>query len=93
MCQPLWARPAGRRRPAGIPLDGITGLTPAEAMTSAAARGYVVVFRQDSMSCVCVPPPGFGAVTEGWWGSRGQLYLDLDGVEPQGEKLPDGAGC
>lgn len=79
--------------PPGIPLDGIAGLTPAEAVAAAAAIGHVVVFRQDHLSCVCIPPPGYGPVTDGWWGSRGQLYLELDNVTPQGQRLPDGSGC
>lgn len=76
-----------------IEAPGFAGLTPEEAFEAAAAAGIVVVFRQDDQSCVCVPPPGFGPITEGFWGSRGQLYLDLFGVTPQGQKLPDGAGC
>ena len=79
--------------PEGIPLPGIAGKTPAEAVAAAAAQGHVVVFRQDHLSCVCVPPTGYGPVSEGWWGSRGQLYVDLGDVEPQGQKLPDGTGC
>ena len=31
--------------PAGIPLEGITGLTPEQAYLAAAAKGHVVVFR------------------------------------------------
>lgn len=79
--------------PPGIPLGGIAGLTPAQAVAAAAAQGHVVVFRQNHMSCVCIAPTGYGQVAEGWWGSNGQLYLDLDDVEPQGQPLPDGAGC
>lgn len=79
--------------PPGIPLEGIAGLTPEGAVAAAAAKGQVVVFREDSMACVCVAPKGYGPVAEGWWASRGQLYLDLDGVSPQGERLPDGTGC
>jgi hypothetical protein len=79
--------------PAGVPLPGIEGLRPAEAVAAAAAQGHVVVFRLNSMACVCVPPTGYGPVAEGWWGSRGQLYLDLGDVEPRGQELPDGAGC
>lgn len=79
--------------PPGIPLAGIAGLTPVQAAAAAARAGHVVVFRQDGDSCVCVPPTGYGRVEEGWWGSRGQLYVDLANVEPQGDALPDGAGC
>jgi hypothetical protein len=77
----------------GIPVDGIAGLTPPEAVAAAGSRGHVVVFRLDHLNCVCIPPTGYGPVEDGWWGSRGQLYLDLEDVEPQGIKLPDGAGC
>jgi hypothetical protein len=52
-----------------------------------------VVFRLNSMACACVPPPGYGPVTDGWWGSRGQLYVDLGGVQPRGQQLADGEGC
>ncbi len=79
--------------PPGIPLPGIAGLDPVEAAAAAAAVGHVVVFRLNSMACVCVPPAGYGPVAEGWWGSNGQLYLDLQGVTPQGPLLPDDAGC
>jgi hypothetical protein len=79
--------------PEGIPLGGIAGLRPAEAVAAAAAAGHVVVFRESSTACVCIPPTGYGAINEGWWGSNGQLYLDLGNVEPQGQALPDGAGC
>ena len=79
--------------PGGIPLDGIAGLTPVQAAAAAAVLGHVVVFRLNSDACVCIPPLGFGAVSEGFWGSRGQLYIDLGNVEPQGQELPDGAGC
>lgn len=79
--------------PPGIPLDGLAGLTPAAAVVAATGMGHVVVFRQDHLSCVCIPPPGYGPVTDGWWGSRGQLYLELDNVTPQGQRLPDGTGC
>ncbi len=79
--------------PPGIPLAGIEGLTPAEATAAAGARGHIVVFRLDSMHCVCVPPLGYGPVAEGWWGSNGQLYVDLQDVRPQGNILLDGTGC
>ena len=79
--------------PPGIPLPGIVGLTPAEAVAAAASVGHVVVFRQNHLACVCIPPAGYGPITDGWWGSRGQLYLELDNVTPQGQPLPDGAGC
>lgn len=79
--------------PPGIPLDGIAGLTPSQAYVAAAAKGHVVVFRLSSIACVCVPPSGYGPVAEGWWGSRGQLYIDLADVQPQGQQIPDGAGC
>lgn len=79
--------------PPGIPLAGIVGLTPAAAAVAADRMGHVVVFRLDSMTCVCVPPAAFGPVAEGWWGSRGQLYIDLEGVTPKGQRLADGTGC
>jgi hypothetical protein len=79
--------------PPGIPLPGIADLTPGEAVAAAAAIGHVVVFRLNSMACVCIPPAGYGPVADGWWGSNGQLYLDLADVTPQGQPLPDGAGC
>jgi hypothetical protein len=79
--------------PAGIPLEGIAGLTPAEVVIVADAARHVVVFRQDHLHCVCVAPAGYGQVSEGWWGSRGQLYVDLEGVTPQGVLLEDGTGC
>jgi hypothetical protein len=79
--------------PPGIPLGGIAGLRPAEAVAAAAAAGHVVVFRENHLACVCIPPTGYGPINEGWWGSNGQLYLDLGDVEPQGQALPDGAGC
>jgi hypothetical protein len=79
--------------PPGIPLGGIAGLRPAEAIAAAAAMGHVVVFRENHLACVCIPPPGYGPVTDGWWGSRGQLYLELENVTPQGPALPDGTGC
>ena len=79
--------------PEGIPLDGIAGLRPVEAAAAGAALGHVVVFRLDSTACVCLPPTGYGPVAEGWWGSNGQLYLDLQNVTPAGQRLPDGAGC
>jgi len=87
------AGPQDADDPAGIPLDGIAGLSPSQAAAAAAAMGHVVVFRLNHLACVCVPPTGYGPISEGWWGSRGQLYLDLDNVTPQGEVLPDGAGC
>jgi hypothetical protein len=79
--------------PPGIPLAGIAGLRPPEAAVAAAAAGHVVVFRENHLACVCMPPTGYGPVTDGWWGSNGQLYLELDNVTPQGQPLPDGAGC
>jgi hypothetical protein len=79
--------------PPGIPLSGIAGLTPVEAAAAAAAQGHTTVFRLHSMACVCIPPTGYGPVSDGWWGARGQLYIDLEGVQPQGEALPDDAGC
>jgi hypothetical protein len=79
--------------PEGIPLAGISGLSPSQAAAAAAAMGHVVVFRLNHLACVCVPPTGYGPVVEGWWGSRGQLYLDLGNVTPQGDVLPDGTGC
>jgi hypothetical protein len=79
--------------PPGIPLDGIAGLTPSQAVAAAAAKGHVVVFRLNSMACVCVPPTGYGPVAEGWWGARGQLYVDLADVTPQGQQFADGTGC
>lgn len=79
--------------PAGVPLEGIAGLTPEQASLAAAAKGHVVVFRLNSMACVCAPPTGYGPVAEGWWGSRGQLYVDLQDVRPQGQQLADGEGC
>jgi hypothetical protein len=79
--------------PPGIPLDGIAGLTPSQAFAAAAAQGQVVVFRLSSEACVCVPPTGYGPVAEGWWGWRGQLYVDLADVTPQGQLFPDGTGC
>ncbi len=87
------AGPQGADDPAGIPLDGIAGLSPSQAAAAAAALGHVVVFRLNHLACVCVPPTGYGPISEGWWGSRGQLYLDLGDVTPQGEVLPDGTGC
>ena len=87
------AGPQGADDPAGIPLDGIAGLSPSQAAAAAATKGHVVVFRLNHLACVCVPPTGYGPITEGWWGSRGQLYLNLEGVTPQGEVLPDGTGC
>jgi hypothetical protein len=77
----------------GIPLAGIAGLTPVQAVVAAGSMGHVVVFRQDGNSCVCIAPAGYGPVSEGWWGGRGQLYVDLEGVDPRGEALPDGTGC
>ena len=79
--------------PPGIPLAGIEGLTPPEAAAAAAALGHIVVFRLDSMHCVCVPPLGYGPITQGWWSSNGVLYLDLQDVQPQGNKVLDGTGC
>jgi hypothetical protein len=79
--------------PEGIPLAGIEGLTPMAAAAAASGMGHVVVFRLDSMDCVCVPPAGYGPVAEGWWGSRGQLFIDLQYVEPQGQRLANGTGC
>jgi hypothetical protein len=87
------AGPRDTADPPGIPLDGIAGLTPAQAAAAAAAMGHVVVFRLNHTACVCIPPLGYGPITEGWWGSNGQLYLDLDGVTPQGQSLPDDTGC
>jgi hypothetical protein len=77
----------------GIPLDGVAGLPPVEAMNAAMTQGHVVVFHLDHTSCVCIPPPGYGPVTEGWWGTNGQLYLELGGAEPRGQMFPDGTGC
>ena len=76
-----------------IESPGFAGLTPEEAFEFAAAAGIVVVFYQDDQSCVCVPPAGYGPLTDGFWGGRGQLYLDLGNTNPQGQKLPDGTGC
>lgn len=87
------AGPRGADDPEGIPLPGIAGLNPSEAAAAAAAIGHVVVFRLNHMACVCIPPVGYGPITEGWWGGNGQLYLDLGSVTPQGQPLPDGAGC
>jgi hypothetical protein len=85
--------PRGGDDPEGIPLEGIAGLTPEQASMAAAAKGHVAVFRLNSMACVCVPPTGYGPVAEGWWGSRGQLYIDLGDVRPRGQQLADGQGC
>jgi hypothetical protein len=79
--------------PPGIPLAGIAGLTPEDVVMAAEAAGHEVVFRQDHLHCACVAPAGYGPVSEGWWGSRGQLYVDLEGIVPQGVLLPDGTGC
>ena len=87
------AGPRDADDPEGIPLAGIAGLSPSQAAAAAAAMGHVVVFRLNSSACVCVPPTGYGPITEGWWGGRGQLYLDLGSVTPQGDVLPDGTGC
>jgi hypothetical protein len=79
--------------PPGIPLPGIEGLTPGEADVAAAKLGHLVVFRLDNMTCVCIPPAGYGPVTEGWWGSNGVLWLDLQDVQPQGNRTQNGTGC
>jgi hypothetical protein len=79
--------------PPGVPVDGIAGLRPVEAAAAATAMGHTVVFREDALHCVCVPPTGFGPVSHGWFGERGQLYLDLEDVTPKGQLLSDGAGC
>lgn len=79
--------------PAGIPLAGIAGLPPEAVVAAANAAGHVVVFRQDHLHCACVPPAGYGPVSEGWWGSNGQLYVELEGVVPEGVLLADGTGC
>jgi len=79
--------------PPGIPLGGIAGLTPIQADAAVRAAGHVAVFRLDSMTCVCVPPAGYGPVTEGWWASNGVLWLDLEDVVPQGNKLLNNTGC
>lgn len=79
--------------PTGIPLAGISGLIPVDAVAAAEKTGNVVVFRLNSMACVCTPPPGYGPVREGWWASRGQLYVDLQDVIPQGPPLADGTDC
>ena len=79
--------------PPGVPVDGIAGLRPVAAAAAASAMGHTVVFREDAFHCACVPPTGYGPVSHGWFGERGQLYLDLEDVSPQGQLLPDGAGC
>ncbi len=79
--------------PPGIPLDGISGLTPSHADLAVTAHGHVAVYRLDSMTCVCVPPAGYGPVTEGWWASNGVLWLDLQDVEPQGNRIQNNTGC
>ena len=79
--------------PPGIPLEGTAGLAPIQADAAVTAAGHVAVFRLDSMTCVCVPPAGYGPITEGWWASNGVLWLDLEKVVPQGNKLLNNTGC